>query len=539
MAGWQDVSQVSDGELLDRFIAEQDALAFEALMQRHGPMVFGVCRRLLHHAQDAEDAFQATFLVLVKKATSVRPRDMVANWLYGVAYRAALKARSLNCKRRNKESQMAPIEHSCEPRELWSDVSSILDEELERLPDKYRAAVVLCELEGKSRKEVADQLRIPEGTLSSRLATARKMLGKKLSKRGITLSAGALATLFPVHLASAAVPAALMSSTLKAAQLAAAGQVLAAGVVSTQVAALTTGVLNTMFVSKVKMALFAVLAVGLLATGGTGYVAYQQNAPSPVLVSKDEPDRKQENPPPARPEPPAAVDKKPEPPLPPRPDEPKKPEPEENFKQRMKKWDDEILGKRALQLRDLEVEEKRVADALKKEQEAMKLGDKQAFARIQKLTIEKIQLSNQRNYLEHGLALGSPTKYIAPPIPTDEQRLGVHLIAPYPVLAKQLGLPKNQGVIVERMEADSAAARAGLQLHDILLKIDGKPIPSERKELKKFLADVKTDTPFEVVILRDGKQLTLPAFVIPSLASRVRPLGELPPLPGWLGTKGR
>src|SRR5215475_198922 len=161
-----------DGELLGRFVERRDETALAALVKRHGPMVWSVCRRLLGH-HDAEDAFQATFIVLVKKAASVHPRGTVGNWLYGVARQAALQARSA-ARRRAREMQVAQLPDTEAPQDQWADVRSILDEELSRLPDHYRAVIVLCDLEGRSRREVASQFGCPEGTVASRLARARE-----------------------------------------------------------------------------------------------------------------------------------------------------------------------------------------------------------------------------------------------------------------------------------------------------------------------------------------------------------------------------
>src|SRR5208283_330735 len=150
---------MSDGELLQYFIDQQEEAAFEALVRRHGPMVLGVCRRVLNQAEDAEDAFQATFLVLVRKAASIVPREMVGNWLYGVAYRTARKAKAAAARRHLKEREVRHMPHP-EPTgdEMWQELRPLLDRELHRLPDKYRVPVVLCDLEGKTRKEAARQL---------------------------------------------------------------------------------------------------------------------------------------------------------------------------------------------------------------------------------------------------------------------------------------------------------------------------------------------------------------------------------------------
>src|SRR5262245_40708616 len=174
-----------DGELLGRFVERHDETALAALVHRHGAMVWGVCRRLLSH-HDAEDAFQATFLVLVRKAASVVPRAMVGNWLYGVAHHAALQARRAAARRKAREVQVTVMpETEAVQQGQWSDVQPLLDQELSRLPDNYRAVLVLCDLEGRTRKEVARQLGVPEGTVAGRLARARAVLAKRLTARGV------------------------------------------------------------------------------------------------------------------------------------------------------------------------------------------------------------------------------------------------------------------------------------------------------------------------------------------------------------------
>src|SRR6516162_4116863 len=186
----EEMAELSDGRLLTRFIGQRDEAAFEALVRRHGPMVLGVCQRILRDSQDAEDAFQAAFLVLIRKAASIQPRDLVGNWLYGVAYRTALEARGILARRRAKERQVAAMpEPLTTASEVEPDAQVVLDEELNRLPDKYRPPGVLGELEGRSRKHVAQLLRMPEGTLSSRPATARRMLVGRLTRRGYGVSA--------------------------------------------------------------------------------------------------------------------------------------------------------------------------------------------------------------------------------------------------------------------------------------------------------------------------------------------------------------
>src|SRR5262249_29325184 len=211
-----------------RFIDRHDEAAFEALVRRHGPMVLGVCRRVIGDHHDAEDAFQATFLVLVRKAAAVRPRELVGHWLYGVAYRTALEARGILARRRAKERQVSAMPEPALPHaDDEPDLRSILDEELNRLSSKYRVPVVLCELEGRSRKEVAARLRIPEGTLSSRLATARRILADRLTRRGLGTSAAALTACFAQQ-ASAGLPSPLVAATVQAATQFAAGATAAA-----------------------------------------------------------------------------------------------------------------------------------------------------------------------------------------------------------------------------------------------------------------------------------------------------------------------
>src|SRR5262249_38234069 len=181
------------------------------------PVGLGLGRRVLGHAQDGEDAFQATFLVRARKAASAVPRGAVGNWLYGVAYRTALAARSMCARRRQRERPLDNVPHpQTEPQEPRSDVLAALDRELTRLPDKYRQVVVLCELEGRTRKEVARQLGLPEGTLSWRLAAARKMLARRLARYGPEVAGATLAGVLAGR-AAARVPPPLVGATVRAA----------------------------------------------------------------------------------------------------------------------------------------------------------------------------------------------------------------------------------------------------------------------------------------------------------------------------------
>src|SRR5262249_22081010 len=182
---------LSDGELLGRFIAARDEAAFEALVHRHGPMVFGVCRRLLGNGHDAEDAFQATFLILARKATSVVKRDAVGSWLFAVAQRTAREERTVLSRRRGRERQAGEMPHPEVAPAEPEDWRPILDREVACLPPKYRDAIVLYHLEGWPHREAAAKLGVPEGTLSSRLVKARHLLARRLRRYDLALSAPA------------------------------------------------------------------------------------------------------------------------------------------------------------------------------------------------------------------------------------------------------------------------------------------------------------------------------------------------------------
>jgi RNA polymerase sigma factor (sigma-70 family) len=252
----------SDGQLLQQFIQQRDGAAFDALIHRHGPMVFGVCRRVLRQTEDAEDAFQATFLVLVCKAGSLRSPSTVANWLYGVANRTALELKRARARRRAKEALVMPRTQSSP--EVPSGFGSALDEALGQLPNKYREAVVLCDLEAKSRREAAVELGCAEGTVASRLARGRALLAKRLVERGIGDSTRGIAPLLALEAAPAHVPVALASVTAKAAGLLVAGQPLST-VVSANTAAAMRGALKSMLLVKLRVltAVAAVLITGI------------------------------------------------------------------------------------------------------------------------------------------------------------------------------------------------------------------------------------------------------------------------------------
>ncbi len=260
---------LTDGQLLHAFLHRRDEAAFEMLVRRHGPMVRGVCRRVLRNLEDADDAFQAAFLVLLRKASTLATREVIGDWLHGVAYRTALKARAAASRRRMKEKQALRRE-ACFDQENRSEWLPLLDEEVGRLPPKYRLPVILCDLEGRTRKEAAQHLGWPEGTVSGRLSRARALLARRLTRRGVTLSAATLAAGMAGE-ASARLPISVVRSICEAALEGAAG--LTAGSVPAHVAALTEGVVKAMFVSKLKNVV-ALVTVALVLTAGAGAWRY-------------------------------------------------------------------------------------------------------------------------------------------------------------------------------------------------------------------------------------------------------------------------
>jgi RNA polymerase sigma factor (sigma-70 family) len=267
----------TDGRLLERFLQSHEEDAFAQLMQRHGPLVMGVCRRVLRDAHAAEDAFQATFLLLARKAHSLRRHDSLAGWLSRVAFRVALDARAAGDRRAARERMvvaMAPTQTDTEADRHQRRL--ILEEELQALPRKYYEPLVLCYLESRTHEEAARLLRWPEGTVKGRMARGREMLRQRLIRRGLTLGSGGLTTLLAEESALAAVAPSLAADTLRAALLITSGQ--AAGAVAAPVAVLVDGVLHAWWLARVKLAA-AVVFCGIVATGlGIGLGPLRQSA---------------------------------------------------------------------------------------------------------------------------------------------------------------------------------------------------------------------------------------------------------------------
>lgn len=256
----------SDAELLARFSAGRDEAAFADLVNRHGPMVQGVCRRILANAHAAEDVFQAVFLVLVQKSASIRRPELLANWLYGVACRIARKARIRAIRqeaRERKAETMATHEQLLDLE--WVELKNVLDEELSRLPEKYRAPLVLCYLQGQTNAEAAAQLGWPSGSISERLAQARETLRKRLNRRGMNLTAALLAVLLTEKAASAGVSAGLVSVTVEGAVALASGKTGAASVAPGVLKLTRDGTEPVLsgFLKTVSLLLLAFVAVGL------------------------------------------------------------------------------------------------------------------------------------------------------------------------------------------------------------------------------------------------------------------------------------
>jgi RNA polymerase sigma factor (sigma-70 family) len=261
---------LTDGQLLFRFAVRGDQASFAVLVQRHGPLVLGVCRRILQHDQDTEDAFQATFVILARKASSISKHNSVASWLYKVAYRIALRARAAKARRRSQEQKTRPrkAEHDFSDV-IQNELRQLLDEEVQRLPEKYRAPILLCYLQGQTNEEAAALLDCPTGTIKIRLLRGREMLRKRLVRRGLSLAVLGMLGHALVDMARAAVPQPLSHQASAA----------AAGSMSAGVATLVDGTLRWMCMAKLKVAA-VVLVTLVLACTADGLLSRAAGAPA-------------------------------------------------------------------------------------------------------------------------------------------------------------------------------------------------------------------------------------------------------------------
>jgi RNA polymerase sigma factor (sigma-70 family) len=306
----------SDRELVEQFLADGDEAAFEALVRRHGAMVYRVCWRVLQQAQDTEDAFQATFLVAAQKLRAVRKVESVASWLHGIAHRVALKARASAAAR---QGHRPPRPSPCAPADeiTWAELRMVLDAELACLPERWRLPLVLCYLEGLTQDEAAGQLRWSKNTLRRRLDEARRALGRRLSRRGVEWPATFASVVLSDCTVSANGPARLAESTAAAAVQLSAGQTGAASLVAPRVIELAKGALTSMVLTKLKIAAGFVLVLAVVGTGVSGGLRSPQekeekSAPERVVgdrrgddkgkdpALRDKPDPDATKPPPAR-----------------------------------------------------------------------------------------------------------------------------------------------------------------------------------------------------------------------------------------------
>jgi RNA polymerase sigma-70 factor (ECF subfamily) len=294
IAAVQTSRELSDGELLARFAGENDEAAFTVLVERHGPLVLGVCRRALGNLQDAEDACQASFLALARKAASIRKRASVSSWLHRVASSVARNMKRERWRRQRREHEL-PRTGTPDPAAdvSWREMLGALDEELEQLPERYRAPLILCYLEGRTRDDAAGQLAITPGTLHGRLERGRRLLGDRLTRRGVTLSAALTAAAVGQGLSQAALSPSVVIFLTKAAKLLASGQSPAGGIVSVQVLSIARQALKAMMWTQLKISAATMLCVGLsLATVGgilarAGLIPGGGSGSNPLVAAAD------------------------------------------------------------------------------------------------------------------------------------------------------------------------------------------------------------------------------------------------------------
>jgi RNA polymerase sigma factor (sigma-70 family) len=303
------VAGLPDAQLLKRYVSHRDELAFEGLVRRHGPMVMSVCRGILADPNDADDAFQASFLLLARKAGSLRVGGVLGGWLHRVSCRVALQLKSEATRRRDRERRAAELagteSRSCTP---WDDCHAILHEEIDRLPEQYRQPIVLCYLEEMTYQQAASHLRWSEGSTQGRLRRGRELLKARLTRRGVTLAGAGVCALTITKTASA-VSTAMLQATVQAARHFVLGEAAAVGTVSTGTAALVNQVLRSMLITKLKLAGAAALSVAVLAFVVSGLsamvAAAPEGLPTPSILNVDDTRSPAQTPAPGRPGEPA------------------------------------------------------------------------------------------------------------------------------------------------------------------------------------------------------------------------------------------
>ena len=292
-----DREELSDQQLLERFLTNRDETAFPELVKRHGRRVCGVCLRVLHQLQDAEDAFQATFLILAQKAHSVKKRDTVGGWLYRVAYRVAIRASSLLSQHKEKETSLESVpEPSSEDDPTWQEIKHLLDEELHRLPEKYQTALILCDLEGHTQKEASTLVGCSEGTLSSRLYRGRQLLARRLTRRGVGISLSVLATLLCSRQACARLSYSLLASTAEGTAKATLGSGLTSGLLTETAQSLAQGALQMMFRATLLKTVGVRTVVCLLGTGAfSGSSTFPPSSDEEIVADAKKPKKSNNN----------------------------------------------------------------------------------------------------------------------------------------------------------------------------------------------------------------------------------------------------
>jgi RNA polymerase sigma factor (sigma-70 family) len=277
--GVPETAQLSDSQLLDRYLQHGDEGAFAALVRRYGQLVLGVCERVLRDGHEAEDAFQATFLVLVRKAGSLDRRGPLGNWLYGVAYRTAMKAKVNAARRQARERQAGSMQPAPSHAEAqWRELRVVIDEELNRLPNKYRAPLLLCYVQGKTNQQAARELGWPSGSMSRRISRGRQILRDRLLRRGILLSPALLFTLLPKKALAVVVPTSLVNATLQAAVLFGKSTLITAGGTSAKVIALAEEVAKALCKPRLRIGTLVVAVLTIFGGVGTAAVAFAPGA---------------------------------------------------------------------------------------------------------------------------------------------------------------------------------------------------------------------------------------------------------------------